>query len=278
MPVPVAQDVYDLLEGYNLDVKTVVSTTGTTAIGSNVINTLGSMTGIVRLMGISGVGIPIGAYVTIVGATTITISAPATANGSMVALTFTAWASLSEGWLGKMRDRFVIPWICAKIKMTYQGVQDVTEYYSGDGSSILILKHRPIVAVVAISYTNVVANQYFISPLSIQTINDEGILKAKANFNEANYTPVFARGERNLRVEYTFGGTDYPDDIAHIITCGMAEKALVQIGARTGGGSLSVQAFSRNYGPLGKYNDIRVDLNRQIVATIRRYLTGVTQA
>jgi hypothetical protein len=279
VPVPTAQDVYDLLEGYNVGASVRISGTATLVTGSPVL-TLANKVGINRLQGVSGVGIPIGAFVKSIDDTglQITISAPVTASASGVAVTFYAFSTLSEGWLANMRDRMVIPWVCGKLKMDFTAVQTATEYYSGDGGSILVLRRRPIVDLIAVSYTNVVANQYYISPLSIQIINDEGVLKAKANFNEANYTPVFARGERNLRVQYTYGGADYPPDVFHIITCGMAEKALAQIGARTGGGSLSVQAFSRNYGALGKYHDIRQDLARQILTLMRLRVTGVTQA
>ena len=109
-------------------------------------------------------------------------------------------------------------------------------------------------------------------------IADEGILKAKANFNESNYVPIFARGERNLRIQYTYGIDDldnYPD-IKHAVICFTAEKVLGHIASRTGGGSLSVQAFSRQYGNRGKFSDMRNELARDGVALLREYITGVT--
>ena len=187
-------------------------------------------------------------------------------------------AQISEIWIVSARDSFVIPWLTGKLKMSYQGIQQATEYYSGDGGSILVLRRRPIVDLLQVSYTNVVANQYFISPLSIQIINEEGILKAKANFNEANYTPVFARGERNLRVTYTYGGTDYPVDVARMIVLACADRVLAHIGSRTGGGALSVQSYSRQYGSRGKYTDIRNDIARELMSILKPRLTGVTQA
>jgi hypothetical protein len=161
------------------------------------------------------------------------------------------------------------------MRMNFTGVQTATEYYSGNGSSVLLLRRKPIVDLTSISYTNVVANQYYISPLAIQIINEEGILKAKANFNEANYVPIFARGERNLRIIYTYGGTDYPNDIAHAIKVAMADRALGIIGSRTGGGSLGVQAYNRNFGEMGKYTDIRRMMAREIHAIMRMHTTGI---
>jgi len=183
---------------------------------------------------------------------------------------------LSDAWIKDKRDSFVIPWVEAKTKLSFTEVKTVTEYYSGTGNSILVLRHRPIVELIAINYTNVPSNQFYISPLAIQQIPDEGILKARANFNEANYVPIFARGVKNLRVTYSYGMTDYPADIKHAIKCFVAEKMLGHIANRTGGGTISIQAFSRNYGSRGKFSDIRNELARDGHAIMRKYMTGVT--
>ncbi len=183
---------------------------------------------------------------------------------------------VTEDWIAKERDGFIAPWVKEKTRLSFTGVEDVTEYYSGTGNSILILRRRPILELIAISYTNIPSNQFFISPLAIQVINDEGILKARANFNEANYVPIFARGERNLRVQYRYGYTDMPSDVGRAITALVAERVLAHIASRTGGGSFNVQSFGRNYGPLGKFHDARRDLARMAIASLRKYMTGVT--
>jgi len=183
---------------------------------------------------------------------------------------------VSEAWVLDKMTGMVIPWVERKTKLTFDEISTITEYYSGTGNSILVLRHRPIVALLSISYTNVPSDQFFISPLAIQVIADEGILKAKANFNESNYTPIFARGERNLRIQYTYGFTTIPTELAHAVKCLTAEKVLGHIASRTGGGGLSVQSFSRQYGSRGKFTDIRNELARDGIAALREYLTGVT--
>ncbi len=183
---------------------------------------------------------------------------------------------LSEEWVDDKMTGMVIPWVEKKTKLTFDGISTVTEYYSGTGNSILILRRRPIVALLEISYTNIPSDQFFISPLAIQVIADEGILKARANFNEANYTPIFARGERNLRIKYTYGSDEVPTDVFHAVKCLTAAKVLGHIASRTGGGNLSVQAFSRQYGSRGKFSNIRDELARDGLALLREYFTGVT--
>lgn len=183
---------------------------------------------------------------------------------------------VSEEWLGKCRDDFVVPWVERKTKLPFGRVETRVEYYDGNGESILVLRARPIVDLIAINYTNVPSNQFYISPMALQVIQEEGILKARANFNEANYVPIFARGERNLRVTYTVGYASVPADVARAVACLVAEQALGAVANRTGGGSLSVSGWSRNYGSRGKFAEARNDLARQAMAILRGYMTGVT--
>ena len=65
------------------------------------------------------------------------------------------------------------------------------------------------------------------TPSAIQVIPDEGILKAKANFNESTYIPIFYRGTKNIRVQYQAGYSDYPSDIFEAVCRLTAEQALV---------------------------------------------------
>jgi len=183
---------------------------------------------------------------------------------------------VSTAWINTKMTGMVIPWVEEKTKLSLSEVKTVTEYYSGTGVSILVLRRRPIVALLSISYTNVPSDQFYISPLAIQVIADEGILKAKANFNEANYTPIFARGERNLRIQYSYGFSTAPPLVSHAVACLTAAKVLGHIASRTGGGNLSVQAFSRQYGNRGKFSNARDELARDGLALLRKYMTGVT--
>jgi hypothetical protein len=54
-----------------------------------------------------------------------------------------------------------------------------------------------------------------------------------------------------------------------------AYQCLNFVAARTGGGSLSVQAHNRNYGQLGKYNDIMQSLSRMAMALLKPYMSSV---
>jgi hypothetical protein len=58
----------------------------------------------------------------------------------------------------------------------------------------------------------------------------------------------------------------------------VAAKILVFIGARTGGGGLGVQAFSRNYGSHGKYTDIRKELVATGYALLKPLMNEVVGA
>lgn len=184
-------------------------------------------------------------------------------------------SQVSESWLMDCRDNFVIPWVEAKTKLPFGRTETRVEYYDGTGSDILILRARPIVDLIAINYTNVPSNAFYISPLAIQVVNEEGILKARANFNEANYVPIFARGNRNLRITYSVGYVNVPADVARAVKCLVAEQALGLVSSRTGGGSLSVSGWSRNHGSRGKFTDARNDLARQALSLLRKYMTGV---
>ena len=280
MPTPNAQDVFDFLENFNVGLTTQYAKTGTFGNGATTITSIDT-TNLARGMSIVGAGIQAETFVLAIvtpGASgSITISKATTAPGTGASLVISFYSSISEMWLVNARDGFIVPYFASKLRMTYQGVQTATEYVSGNGGSVLVLRRRPIVDLISISYTNVVSNQYYISPMAIQIINEEGILKARANFNEANYTPIFARGERNLRIMYTYGGTDYPVDVFRLIVLGMTDRALIQIANRTGGGpSLGVQGFSRNYGPMGKFGEFRKEIAREIQAILRMRMTGIT--
>jgi len=182
---------------------------------------------------------------------------------------------ISEQWILDCRDTFIVPWVEAKTRQTMGRIEERTEYYDGNGSSLLILRTRPIVDLLTVSYTNVVADQYYLSPTSIEVLYEEGILKAKANFQEANYTPIFVRGVRNIRVKYTVGYLTIPGDITRAIKALVAEQALGQIASRTGGGNVSASSFSRQYGERGKFTQARNDLARAALALLRKYMTGV---
>jgi hypothetical protein len=204
----------------------------------------------------------------------IVLDTPTLSGGAGVALTITYYSAVSDNWLANVRDNFVLPWVTQKTRQSFSGIQQATEYYDGTGSSLMILRRRPIVSLINIHYTNVDSNLYYLTPSAIQVIPDEGILKAKANFNESTYIPIFYKGTRNIVIVYTYGYSTMPSDVQEAITCLCAEKALAMVGSKTGGGDLSGQGYSRSFGKSGKWTHMRRELAREGLATLRTYMTG----
>lgn len=185
---------------------------------------------------------------------------------------------ISNRWIVNFRDKFVMPYIERKTRQTFSEVSTATEYKSGNGGSILILNRRPIVELVSLSYTNFVeVDQFTINVNSIQVIADEGILKARYDFREDNWRPIFSRGINNIRVEYTYGATAIPEatGLREAVIYMTAERVLGQIEGRTGGGDLSVPGISKSYGNRGKYTNARNDLARLALTILRDNMTGV---
>jgi hypothetical protein len=204
----------------------------------------------------------------------ITLDTNATGSATGQAITVTYYPVISDNWIIKCRDNFVVAWIEKTLNTSFSGTQQIEEYYSGNGSSILVLNRKPIVSLDALSYTNVMSNQYVINILAIQVLTDEGILKVRTNFNESTWIPIFAKGLENLRVKYTYGYATMPGDISEAVKYLVCEQILGLIEGRTGGGDLSVESFSRNYGGRGKYTNIRNMMARNAYAIIRNYITS----
>lgn len=187
-------------------------------------------------------------------------------------------AVITDSWIETRRDRFIIPWVEQKTRQTVTGESQVDEYLSGTGSSILPLSKKPIISLDEIELIHGGGGDWNIDTTSIEVINREGILKATANALSSGtfQTPMFPRGKYNIRVRYTYGFATMPDDIAEAITFLLAEQVLTQIANRTGGGGLTVQGYSRNYGDRGRYDNIRSELARSAMALLNPYFTGIT--
>lgn len=181
---------------------------------------------------------------------------------------------LTTTWIEKRRDNFVVPYVERITRQSFSSIATVTEYYSGNGKNILILNRKPVVAVTEIRYVLGSNNISILNLGNIEVVQSEGILKAKRNYEESFYLPVFAKGDYNIKVTYTYGYATCPADVSEAVTYFCAEQALGFIGARTGGGSLSTQGYSRNFGDRGKYTDIRNDLSRQAYALLAPYMTS----
>ena len=180
---------------------------------------------------------------------------------------------LSDSWINDCRDNDVIPHVNETTRMNFSAEQTVTEYYSGNGTDILILNRRPVNEITDISYVKSLVSGNFLN--SIELIEDKGILKAKTDFAEGSYLPVFAKGNNNIKVTYKYGMDDYPDDVFRAVEYLVCAKMLNLIGARTGGGSVQVQSHGRNYGNNGKYTDIRKEFILSAYQILRKYMTYV---
>ena len=76
-----------------------------------------------------------------------------------------------------------------------------------------------------------------------------------------------------VKVRYTYGGEFA--DVHRACVLLTASFVLGFIGSSTGGGSLNVQGYGRNYGARGKYHDIRQELDRNAYQLLQKYVVGI---
>ena len=76
-----------------------------------------------------------------------------------------------------------------------------------------------------------------------------------------------------VKVKYTYGGEFA--DVHRACVLLTASFVLGFIGSSTGGGSLNVQGYGRNYGARGKYHDIRQELDRNAYQLLQKYVVGI---
>ena len=275
--IPEPSDIRALLEGYGMDTQKTLSLVGTWVSPSPIITHIDTRNLTVG-MNVFGTGIPALASIKSVDVVStdgqITLNVPTSLSGTAETITVSYFCVVSDTWIQDRITNRILPWIVAKTRQTFDGLSTVTEFYDGTGSSLMILRRRPIVQLLQISYTNVDTNLYYLTPTAIQVIAEEGILKAKANFNESSYIPVFYRGDRNLRITYQYGYANCPGDVAEAIKCLTADVVLAHVANKTGGGNQGLPGISRDYGDAGKYTHIRRDLALTANALIRKYMTG----
>lgn len=182
---------------------------------------------------------------------------------------------LKDSWINLRITKSIVPFVENVIERKVNSIDQHEEYVSGTGKDIVILSKKPIIDLISIEYVYGENYESSIGLAGVEVLKNEGMLKAIANWSEGGYDSVFRKGNKNIKVVYTVGFSDVPDDIHEAIIYLSCEQILGFIGARTGGGSLTVQGFSRNFGDRGKYQDIRNDLKRQGMSLLRKYMTGV---
>lgn len=189
---------------------------------------------------------------------------------------------ISDDWIQQRRDNFIIPWIEKKTRLSFISEKEYTEYLSGTGKNILILSRKPVNSLVSLTY---VSGLETVSNLAsgMELAGEDGIIIKRAINIEGNYISIFPKGNKNIKVTYKYGFNDFLDpatsttlnDIKEAIKFMVAKQILIQIGARTGGGNVSTQAWSRDFGPRGKYTDIINNLDSMAYEILSNYWTGV---
>jgi hypothetical protein len=272
-----AKEVRDFLEDYcQISETAVISITGSITDGSAIITGIADTSNLKPYMKISGTGIQAGAVIQSVDSSSqITMDLSATTTDSDASLTVTYYTQISDDWIYKRLNNFIIPSVEQIIRQKLGATEQITEYYSGNGKNFMILNRRPIVSLDEIRYVLGGSNFTILNLQNIEVVSSEGILKAKRNYEEAYYLPVFARGDYNLKITYTYGYATCPDIIKEAIIFLTAEQILGFIGSRTGGGGLSTQGYNRSFGNRGKFTEIRNDFARQAHFILSNYMTGV---
>lgn len=182
---------------------------------------------------------------------------------------------ISDKTVERIRDR-ITSWVESVTRLSITAEKQYTEYISGNGDSIIILKRKPIVSVDEITYVDA-PTVYSPDVSSLEVDTETAIIKAKDNFYEHRYG-TFPKGEKNIKITYTAGFSEMPCNIREAICALTAEKILSHLAGKSGGGSsISMNGYSRNYGERGKYTQVRIDLYRWGLSNLRDYMTGVVQ-
>ena len=184
---------------------------------------------------------------------------------------------VSDAWITSEMNDFVIPFIEETCRTSLTSLQTVTEYYSGNGQSVLILDRRNIVELISVVIVRGADFLSFINIDAIDLVSGEGALKARTRVSEGVYFSIFPKGEKNLKITYTYGNALDPL-LVKVIRYLTAICVLDNLEGRTGGGSLSTEGWIRNYSNMGKYGNIRKRLANRTDWALSKYRTGIVGA
>lgn len=180
---------------------------------------------------------------------------------------------LTNAWIEARRDNYVIPTLKKLIGFDFVSGDTITEYLSGNGKGILVLSNRNILTLVSAEYVQAAVVTSSISG-GVVLNGEDGFLIAK------NISPdgvvqesIFRKGEQNIKVVYTIGALNA--ELEELILYQLAKICLNHIATRTGGGDLSTQGYSRNYGNRGKYTHLINELDKQSAEILSHYNSGV---
>lgn len=184
---------------------------------------------------------------------------------------------LSDTWINNEITKNVVPYIERYCRTKLVGTQTVTEWYSGNGSSQLILNRRNVISLVTVA---LVRGSDFLSYIALDALDLEqsaGVIKARTRVSEGYYFSIFPRGEDNLRITYTYGN-QLDDSLTQAIIFLACNSVLALLADRTGGGSINTEGWSRDFGNMGKYTNLRKRLDRMAHSILKDYKTSVTGA
>lgn len=181
---------------------------------------------------------------------------------------------ISETGIRSIINKRVIPFINDKTRLNIgDALTEYVEYYDGNDKDILVLNRRPIVELKDITFVG--GTNYPASISSIEVLKEEGMLKAKSNLSEGVERRFFTRGKRNIKLTYTAGILEVNERLGTAILLLTANFVLQQIANRTGGGNVQTQAFTRDFGPRGRWGIVRTEYVAEATDIIRDFGTGV---
>ena len=171
----------------------------------------------------------------------------------------------------------VIPYVERFTRSSVTGPVQIVEFHSGTGRDELMLDRKNIVSLDAIRLVSGNDIDTTINIASIVVLPKPGILKVKSGLSEYYNYRIFPKGNDNIQITYTYGG-ECPPDLFRAIVMLASIIVLDQLEGRTGGGQLSGQGYSRQYGKDGKFTNIRKRLNVRAHSILRRYSSAVIGA
>lgn len=285
MSSPAATDVYDQLQGFKLSQKVAVlspfvilSVTNPSAgiYRINFSTTLPASI-VVGLLGFIDLGPNEGHHlVTAIASNYVQFESTTAVTTSAVGTVQFYKAPIKN--INDILNNRIKPYIEKTIRTPVDSVGTFIDTVDGTGKVDLFMPRRHLQEVISIQLLNI-PNQILTIPIqSIEVLGEKGILRIR-NFRVENYQQLAAlwpQGESNVQVTYTAGFTDWPIDVFQAAVLLTAADALGREAAFTGGGSsLSVEGWSRSWGPRGKFGEARDDMVLRARTLLRRYMTGV---
>lgn len=183
---------------------------------------------------------------------------------------------IANTWIESRRDNKIVPLLKRIFGYNFVDGESVTEYVSGNGQGTLMLSRKRMTALTSLTYTHAAdSGGDFTSAVTLDA--NRGILIAKSVTPDGIMAgSVFRKGQYNIKAVYTMPALT--DDQAELVLYQMAKHILIIIANRTGGGDLSTQGYSRNFGRRGKYGHLFTQLDQDSAEIIRKYVSGVVAA